>query len=94
MYYYRMINLHHGHPWKTKQKAHTYLLNTGQTTAWIRENPQQETMRETITYGTIILPKHKTLDKHQRERTKMKYQTNNNELYQTNNINIVKTMLT
>ena len=46
VYYYRMIKLHHGHPWKTKWKttweAHIYLLNTGETTAWIRENPQQE----------------------------------------------------
>ena len=78
-----MINLHHGHPWKTKQK--TLISTEYRKTTWIREIPHsKKMMREASTHGTIVLPKHEHwINTREKE----------NELYQTN-MSIVKITLT
>ena len=59
MYYYMMINLHHGHPCKPNGRqngTHTYLLNTEQHLGSEKIHIMKN-MREASTHGTITLPK-------------------------------------
>ena len=42
VYYYRMINLHHGHLWEPKGRQEPHISTEYRTTPWIQENTQKE----------------------------------------------------
>ena len=41
VYYYRMINLHHGHPWKLNGRQEPHISTEYRTTPWIQEKNTQ-----------------------------------------------------
>ena len=80
VYYYRMISLQHGHPWKKPNGGphgrHTYLLDTGQHLG-SEKNTQYENDERSQHSWDNNPTKTWTLDEHQRERLKMNCTTMN-----------------